>query len=62
MKGTKSGMVRTTEDWDTEAVRDRAERNNSRGGVGDDPAEILSVEPGWDNGVWTDYCDYEPYS
>lgn len=50
-------MVRTPEHWTDYDVLERA-REGLSGGVGDDPAEIVSVESGYDDGTWTDYVPY----
>ena len=41
-------MVKTTDDWDEADVLETARKRNSFGGVGDDPAEIDSIEEGYD--------------
>jgi len=46
-------MVRTPDTWDAYMVREQAEEY--RGGVGDDPAEIESVEEGYETTIYTDY-------
>lgn len=48
-------MVRTPDTWDSDMVFDRAVTNNSRGGVGDDPCEIIDVETGWPTEIYTEY-------
>lgn len=48
-------MVRTPDDWDAERVRSRAEEN--LGGMGDEPAEILEIEEGFDDDTWIDYTE-----
>ncbi len=48
-------MVRTSTSWDADMVMEQAEENRSQGGMGDEPAEILGVEVGWPDDVYTDY-------
>jgi hypothetical protein len=49
-------MVRTPSDWTSYDVEERV-RAGMSGGVGDDMAEFLRVEEGWDDGLWNDYVE-----
>ncbi len=48
-------MVRTPNDWDVDMVMERAKQD--LGGIGDDPAEILEIEYGYDDDIYTDYTN-----
>lgn len=34
-------------------------RSTLRGGVGDDTAEVIEAEEGYDNELWEDYSEYQ---
>ena len=51
-------MVRTSDLWDADMVKTKAQNNASEGGVGGDMATITEVETGYDDGIWTEYEDY----